>query len=93
LKNKVQKCAFFEPPKSDHQLTTFTTHSTTTSPRKHHKKTPQISKTPHFHHNLIFFFPNMPTSRETATKKHPFARDWQNLRWTELHHESHLTPP
>jgi hypothetical protein len=32
--------------KTDHQSTTFTTHSTTNSPQKHHVLTPVFAKTP-----------------------------------------------
>jgi hypothetical protein len=35
-KNKVEKGAYFSNRKRAPQLTTFTTHSTTISPQKHH---------------------------------------------------------
>jgi hypothetical protein len=42
----------FSPPKNDRQLTSFTTHFTTTSPQKHHTKHALFakipSKKPHF---------------------------------------------
>jgi len=40
------KVDFFRHHKSGRQHTTFTTHSTTFSPQKHHSKTRKFSKTP-----------------------------------------------
>jgi hypothetical protein len=36
----------FQPRKSDHQTTSFTTHATTKSPQKYHDLPPQFPKTP-----------------------------------------------
>jgi hypothetical protein len=43
-KIKLKDVAYFQAPQKDLPRTSFTTHSTTTSPRFHHSKHPWISK-------------------------------------------------
>jgi hypothetical protein len=42
----LKEVAYFSAPKSDRQLTSFTTHFTTNSPQKHHAEQHVFSKTP-----------------------------------------------
>jgi hypothetical protein len=45
-KNKLRNLSHLPSPKSDRQLTTFTTQLTTTSPQKHHVLPPVSAETP-----------------------------------------------
>jgi hypothetical protein len=38
--------AYFQPPRNGRNLSTITTHPTTTTPQKHHTKTPAFPKPP-----------------------------------------------
>jgi hypothetical protein len=66
----------FSPPKNDRQLTSFTTHFTTTSPQKHHTKHALFAKTPSKKPHFTtpkkisnFSPPNVPSLLSKAKRK------------------------